>query len=333
MAGIVFSKSSNLNDSIFGKSQEPIMMFIEKKAETFESESIASKIFSEKTSRNFGEKITAMTSMDGFNPVGEGGAYPKDEMQEGYSKFLEHVTWKDSFVITREMMEDSKLLNLNQKPQAFVTGYYRTREQYAAALLGGAISGTSVKFRGSDFSTACADGKSLFDTAHPAKVKGGNQSNKFTNEFSVDALGMVESAMQDFRDDNKNVLAVSPDTIIIPNIHSLKKDVFAAIGADKDPATSNNGFNYQFGRWNVIVWQYLNQFITDDTKPWILMDSRYSEDNGGAVWLNRIPLEVKSWVDNNTDNNVWNGYSRFVAGFGDWRFAAVGGVSSGSTLS
>lgn len=332
MAGITFMKAGGVNDSIFGKSQEPIMMFIEKKAEAFENESIANKIFSEKSSKNFGEKITSMTSMNGFSPVGEGGAYPKDEMQEGNSKFLEHETWKDQFVITREMMDDSKLIDLNQKPQAFVTGYYRTREQYAAALLAGAITGTSVNFAGKKFSTACADGKSLFDTEHSSKVRGGAQCNKFTNEFTAENLGRLECAMQDFRDDNKNVLAVAPDTIIIPNVYDLKKAVFEAIGADKDPTTSNNGFNYQFGRWNVIVWQYLNQFVTAGSKPWILMDSKYSEENGGAVWLNRVPLEVKSWIDNNNDNNVWNGYARFVAGFADWRFAAVGGAANGNEL-
>ncbi|MBR4805784.1 MAG: ATP-dependent Clp protease ATP-binding subunit ClpX, partial [Bacteroidales bacterium] len=37
--------------------------------------------------------------------------------------------------------------------------------------------------------------------------------------------------------------------------------VFAAIGADKDPASANNAANYNFGRWNVVVWQYLNQYV------------------------------------------------------------------------
>jgi hypothetical protein len=43
-------------------------------------------------------------------------------------------------------------------------------------------------------------------------------------------------------------LGLVPDTIIIPNDAMLKKEVFAAIGADKDPNTANNGFNFQFGR-------------------------------------------------------------------------------------
>ena len=332
MAGITFSKGSGLNESIYGKSAEPIMMFIEKKAEAFEQKAIAPLIFKESTSKNFAEKITSMTSMNGFQPVGEGGAYPKDEMQEGFDKILEHETWKDQFVITREMVEDAKQIDMNKKPLGFVNGYYRTREQFAAALLAGGISGTSVAFGGKSFSTAGADGKAVFATDHPAKVKGAAQSNKFSDAFSNAALGKLETRMQNFTDDNKNVLAISPNTIVIPNDAGLKNDVFEAIGADKDPDTSNNGFNYQYGRWSVIVWPYLNQYLASGVKPWILMDSTYNEEVGGALWLDRVKLEVKTWVDNNNDNNVWNGYARFIAGFADWRFAAVGGITGATAL-
>ncbi|MEG2938660.1 MAG: hypothetical protein RR829_00385 [Oscillospiraceae bacterium] len=332
MAGITFSKSSNVNDSVFGKSQEPIKMFLEKKAEAFEANSVINKVFSMDTSNNAMEKYTSMTSMNGFQPVGEGGSYPNDEMQEGNSKVLEHVTWKDSFKITQEMVEDSKTIDFKKAPTAFMNGYGRTREQFGAALIGGAISGAAVNFAGSSFSTACADGKSLFAADHGAKLKGAAQSNKFADAFSNDALTKLECRMQDFRDDNHNVLAVSPDIIVIPNIASLKQNVFAAIGADKDPATANNGFNFQFGRWTIVVWQYLNQFIAAGTAPWILLDSTYNEEVGTAVWLDRVKLSVKSTVDDNTDNNVWRGRSRFIAGFKDWRGMAVSGVSGATNL-
>ena len=128
------------------------------------------------------------------------------------------------------------------------------------------------------------------------------------------------------------VLDVAPDTILIPNDYKLKNAVFAAIGADRDPDTSNNGFNYQFGRWNVIVWPYLTQYITAGTSPWILLDSRYNNEYGGAVWLDRTSLEVRSRIDEGNDANVWSGYARFIAGFNDWRFAAAGGISGGTEL-
>lgn len=332
--GIIFSEGSGVNDSIFGKCQTPIKIFMEKRTEAFENDSVIEKLFSMQKSKSFAEKATGMTSMHGFSPVGEGGAYPKDEMQEGYSQTFEHETWKDSFSITSEMAEDSVLLNLKKRPAAFLNGYHRTRELFGAALFGAALSGSNAAtMRGKKFKTTANDGLTLFNTAHTS-ITGGcdDQSNKFTNAFSADVLGKIECEMQNLKDDNGNILAVTPDTIIIPNLASLKKSVFEAIGADKDPATANNGFNYTFGRWKVVVWAYLNQYIASGTAPFILMSSQYNEDYGGALWFDRRELTMKSIIDENTDDNVWKGNARWCAGFNDWRAFAVGGASAGTTL-
>ena len=333
MAGITFSYASGLNDSIFGKSQAPIQMFLEKRGEAFEQNSMIKEIFTMQKSRHYGEKFSTMTAMEGFQPVGENGTVPMDNQQVGYEKMLTHMTWKDSFSISREAIEDGVAINLKKKPQGFIAGYYRTRERFGAALLGAAIKkATAAAFGGHSFDVTAADGLALFSTAHTSKLGKKTQTNQFVDAFSDDALGAVESAMQDFRGDNGEILDVAPDTIVIPNLHALKKSVFAAIGADKDPNTANNGFNYQFGRWNVIVWPYLNEFITSGTAPWILMDSRYNQDYAGAVWLDRTELDVDSHVDYGTHANVWSGFARFTAGFNDWRAFAVGGVSGGTQL-
>lgn len=333
MAGITFTEGSGLNDSIFGKSQAPIRMFLEKRAEAFEQQSMLPKLFKMTKSENWAEKYTAMTSMEGFQPVGEMGKHPHDHMEEGYDKIIRHEVWKDRFSISREAVDDNKIMDLEGRPGAFIAGYYRTRERFGAAMLGGAISGQSkVAFGGKSFDAVGADGQPLFSKAHPSKVNKGTQSNLFADAFSADALMAMESAMQDVRDDSGNVLTVAPTTILIPNDYTLKRDVFAAIGADKDPNTANNGFNFIFGRWNVIIWQYLNQFITKGTKPWVLLDERYNEDYAGAIFQDRVELEVESYIDRDTNANVWDGYARFGAGFNDWRGYAVGGVSGGDTL-
>lgn len=333
MANITFTEGSGLQDSIFGKSQMPIRMFLEQRGEAWEQESIIKHLFKMEKSKNFGERLTTMTAMNGFQAVGENGAYPVDGMQEGFHKDINHMTWKNSFSISRELVEDAKLMDLKQRPAAFINSYYRTREKFGAALLGGAITGqAAVKFGGMTFDTKTADGKGLFATDHPGKVSKKTQSNMFADAFSNDALAALETAMQNFRGDNGEILDVAPDTIVIPNIYTLKQAVFAAIGADKDPNTSNNGFNYNFGRWNVIVWPYLNEFITAGTTPWLLFDSKYNEEYATAVWFDRTALEVKSLLDDGTDANVWHGYARFNAGFNDFRGMAVGGVAGGSTL-
>lgn len=330
---IIFSQASGLNDSIYGNCQAPIKMFIEQRGEEHEQNSVLKNLFCMGTSNNFGDLLSGMTAMEGFQPVGENGAYPTDGMQVGYEKLLRYITWKDSFGISKEMIEDAKLLDLKKKPQAFMTSYERTRELFGAAMYANAMMGNkSFKFRGHTFDCTSADGSGIFATDHKPKVKGKVQSNKFSDEFSVDALSRAESAMQLFRGDNDEILQVAPDTILIPNDPDLKKEVFAAVGADKDPNTANNGFNFQFGRWNIIVWSYLNQFLAAGKKPWVLMDSKYNETYGGAVWNDRVQLEVNSYIDNGTDANIWNGRSRFNAAFNDFRFASVGGVEGGTQL-
>lgn len=333
MANIIFSEGSNLNNSIYGKSQEPIKMFLEKRAEAYEAKSMLPEIFNMGTSTHFAEKYTGMTGMDGFVPVGENGAYPVDGEQEGYSKVLEHMTWKDSFSLSREIIDDAKLMDLKARPQSFISGYYRTREKFGACLLGNAIVGNATAtYKGRKFDATTADGSNLFATNHPSKTgKAGTQSNLFQNAFSADALGAVEERMQLFTGDNGELLDVVPTTIIIPNNYALKKAVFAALGADKEPETANNAANFVVGRYNVIVWSYLNEFITAGTAPWIVMDKQFNDDYGSAIWLDRVKLEVRSELAEN-DANVWKGYARFTAGFNDWRGFAVGGVSGGTDL-
>ena len=331
---MIFSKSSGLNDSIYGKSEAPIKAFLESNVKSYEEMSTIKKIFKMVESENYGEKYTGLTGLaSGFQPVGEGGAYPTDERQEGYSKFLENITWKDSFQVTEEMIEDAKVLDLNKiGARGFIDQFYLTREKYGAQLLVGAVAGTTSSFRGITMDCTSADGVALFSTAHTSKTGNtGTQSNKFAGAFDVDVLGKIETKMQNFTDDNGEVLNIAPNTIIIPNDATLKKSVFAAIGADKDPATANNGFNYQFGRWTVIVSPYLNGLISSD-KPFFMLDKNYNDNYNGLLFLDRISLTVKSWIDDNTDNNVWSGRARFVCGANDWREIAVGGVTGATAL-
>lgn len=330
---MIFSEGSGVNNSVFGKVQDPIKMFLEKRGEAFEQVSVIEKVFSMQKSTHYGERLTTMTAMEGFKPVGENGAYPDDMMQEGFSKFLAAMTWKDKFSISQEMIDDAVTMDMKKQPEAFLAGFHRTRETFGAALLGGAVTGAAnIKYRGMAFDTTGADDLPLFSNAHPYKVKTGVQCNVFSDAVDADAIGKMETTMHMFEGDTGEILDVTPDTIIIPDIHSVKKAVFAALGADKDPDTANNGSNYTFGRFNIIVWNYLNKYITAGTAPWIMMDSKYNETYGGAVWLDRKELTVRSTIDEDTDANVWRGNARFIAGFNDWRAFCVGGVSSASAL-
>lgn len=330
---IIFSEASGLNDSIYGKVQAPIQMFLEQRAEAFESKSMLGEFFVMGKSDNFGDLITGMTAMDDFQPGVENGNYPATSTQEGYKKLLEYPEWRQSFAISKKMIEDGKLMDLNKKPGAFIKAFNRTREGFGAALFGGAVQRKQkVKFNGMEFDVTGADGVPLFHTAHKPKVKGAVQSNLFSDAFSADALDRAEAAMQQFKGDNGELLNVAPTTIAIANTPALKRKVFEVIGADLDPNTANNGFNFQVGRWNVKIWNYLNQFLGEDAEPWMLLDDALNEEVGGAVWNDRVPLSVHSYINQDNDANVWKGRARFNACFNDFRFSCLGGVKGGTEL-
>ena len=328
-----FDLSGGMADAVFGKCQNPIKMFIEKRGEEFEKKSMLPVLFKMDTVDSYGAEIHSMGSMGDFEPVPSNGAYPMDSFEEGYAKFLKAVTWKKQFSISAEAMEDGNMMDLKAQPEKFMTAYERGREKFGARISAGAMSLQSKVTVGKrQFDILGADGLPIFHQEHVNKHDVGKQCNLFSDEFSVEALDAVESEMHLFADDRSETLDVEPDTILIAEDPVLKRKVFEAIGSDKDPATSENAYNYQYGRWNVIVWPYLNRFLAKGLKPWMVLDSKYNQTYGGAVWHDRLKLYVKSYIDNGTDANVWGGRARYNATFYDWRFAALGGMAGGKAL-
>lgn len=335
MAGFIFSKGSGINDSVYGKSQEPIKAVIEQNIEAFQETSMIDKIYYMDKSTNFAEKYTQLTSLGDFKNVGENGAYPVTSLQQGYEKVIEPFTWKSKFEITAEMVEDQKYGATTSRANAFALSYGRTREKYGALMLAGGINKTAT-IGGTKYNTSSADGEALFSQNHPSITKGTKvQSNIFKAAFSETALDTVQEKMQNFTDDDGNIMNVAPDTIIIPNRGDLKRAVFAAVGSELDPNTNNNAVNFQLGLWNVLVWPYLPTSLTSDGKPYfILMDSKFNKNYMALPWVDRLALTVKSDIDPNTDANVWKGRARFAAGFNNWRAVAICGETlTGTTLS
>lgn len=336
MSGFVtVSIGSGLVDPIFGKCQVPLASYIEQLGEAFERESLLKYLFHFEKSRHWAEQHSSETAMDDFVPVGEGGEYPRTGFESGYDRIIENMTFKQSFSVTQELVEDAQLGEMKRRARKLITAYGRTREKFGRALYAGGLYGTTVSFGGKSFSCNSADGLALFHKGHVNKVNGKKQCNLYKGSFTASLLGKIETEMQQLTGDNGELLAVAPDTILIPNDAALKDAVFSAIGADKEPTTSNNAYNHQFGRWNVIIDPYLTQALAamgKTDKPFILLDSKFLETGDGAIFQERKKLEVKSVVDQNNDNNSWRGRARFGAGFVDWRFAAAGNISTGKDL-
>lgn len=333
---LTVSIGSGLNGTIYGDCQVPLKAFLESRGEAFQRESLLPYLYRMEKSRHWAERYSSETAMGDFEPVGEGGDYPKTGFEDGYFRDIVNMTFKQSFSVTQELVEDCLLGTMKQRANKLVTAYGRTREKFGRILYSGGLYGTTVSYKGKTFACGSADGQALFSKTHPNKVNGAKQTNLYKGTFTNTLLGKIETEMQNIKGDNGELLGVAPDTIWIPNDAALKDAVFSAVGADKEPTSGNNAFNYQFGRWNIIVDPYLTAALTDlgksSEKPFFLLDSKFIELNDGPIFQDRVPLDVKSVIDNNNDNNVWQGRARFGAGFADWRFVAVGNMSTGTDL-
>ena len=333
---LTVSIGSGLNGTIYGDCQVPLKAFLESRGEAFQRESLLPYLYRMEKSRHWAERYSSETAMGDFEPVGEGGDYPKTGFEDGYFRDIVNMTFKQSFSVTQELVEDCLLGTMKQRANKLVTAYGRTREKFGRILYAGGLYGTTVSYKGKTFACGSADGQALFSKTHPNKVNGAKQTNLYKGTFTNTLLGKIETEMQNIKGDNGELLGVAPDTIWIPNDAALKDAVFSAVGADKESTSGNNAFNYQFGRWNIIVDPYLTAALTDlgksSEKPFFLLDSKFIELNDGPIFQDRVPLDVKSAIDNNNDNNVWQGRARFGAGFADWRFVAVGNMSTGTDL-
>lgn len=335
MANVILSELTGQAQALFGEVQGPIKSLIERLDEDWmhDEKNIAKKIFKQVPSTHRIEGYTGMTAFDDWEPVGENGEKPGSSTEQGYMKYLANEVWKSEFAISRELMDDKMDNILVGKPQGFMDAFHRAQQRFFAGLLGAALQGKlSHQIKGFSFDISCNDGACLFSEAHKPKVRGGDQCNAFTDEFSATALSRVVTRMQNFYDDKGNMLSVEPDTIIIPNVQEIKDEVLGVIGATHDPdVPAGNRINARYGNYTVITWKELNQYCKGDNIPWIVMDSHYNTVNDCAIWQDRVALEISSYVAKNNGANIWDGYARFGGGFVDFRAFAAGGLEFGAT--
>jgi hypothetical protein len=189
-------------------------------------------------------------------------------------------------------------------------------EEYAADFLTKGIA-TTQTFNGKVFDIAGGDGKALFATDH-AYSKGSSStfSNLFNAEFTYENLTYIEALASDIRDSIGRKINFKYDTIIVP--YSNKYDalqlqkIFETLSANGNPNTADNAGNYHAGRWNIIWWNFLGSpsGMTAQKSWWMLADSNYIKKYKPFVMQKRKDLTVTSYVDNNTDANIWKGRAR-----------------------
>lgn len=330
---LIFAKNSAINDDLW-KVNDQIVRSILKDTDTEKNndDELVKALFNVKKSDKFGEKTSGLTEFGNFEIVDEGDVGITDEIQQGWSKLIEHKSFIKTFTCTAEMNEDGDIDAMKEAAANFIRAYKRTRAQYASDAL--VTEGATFALGKKTLDKTTGDGLGLFNTAHKG-VKSGvaTQSNVFTNAFGTDSamLNRLANIGRNYKNDSGNVMGFQFDTIVIPgNAYALEDTIKKIIRSDLVVGSNYNDVNTQKGLWKLVVdhrWQAASG------APYILMSSEANKEFAGNVFYDRLPLTVKDWVDNKTFNLEWSGRARMSAGFRNWRHVIMGGATSGTTLS
>lgn len=342
---VIFNIEESVKNSAFNILQEPFKMMMTKELEAFEKKSIIPYIYVMQTMDTFQEEYRSKTSMDGFKPTEDLEPAGLSDFEESYRMVMRTQIWTNSFVISKQTMEDNQLAQINPQALGFVTSYYRTRENYAVRMLGAALGEDYADFKikasvqglGNDTADGTVDGTRVAYFKKDHKTVGGKytQSNKFKTSAAItldgsdpeeeaklaDLIGQIDSVMSTYKGDKGEIIPTNLDTIIIAEDFRLKDTLQRALKSRYNERMGSNGENLFYGKYELVVCPYLNQLDAfSETKKGILLVSRSkNRECLGAVWKDRTPLQIRSYINNDTLANVWSGRARFGATFGDFR--------------
>ena len=328
---IVYSASISANEPMYGKFLHPIKALIEDESNNLEKQkTILDVLFNVEKSNRYAETVMGESDFSTFASKAEGAKAAHDTVQKTFDKTLEHIEFGKTFSITRKMADDAKFgigANIKSKPRKLVRAYHKTKIDLAAkALING--KSTTMTYSNDTVNLTTGDEKPLFSNAHTYaldKFAGQTQSNLFYGEISGDetafeiALNTLANKVRNFKDENGAPMGYVADVLIIPcNRPRLEMMAKRVCGSERTTGTNHNDINTQYGNWTLVVldgWE-------SDVDEIMVMSSEANENLLANMFFNRVELDIRNWIDDETRDWNVNGYCRMGVGFTTWKHIA-----------
>lgn len=383
---IIFNISEAIKSSEFNVLGLSIPMLLTQEIEAFEKGSKISSLFVNKTLSGYSQSYHTSVTHGGFRPSEDMEIAKLHDWEDSYGKTFTAQTWKDSFAISQEAMEDGKDLEIDKKVREFSTNYARTREQYCASTVSGALTGSHT-YGGKKFAVKAIDTvdgeidgvkQKYFHKHHLTSVKVADpddfiEMNGYepwtVSEAEATATGLEKGAVYATKpQSNKylviggggtkhdakgvNLLKVNPaagdsaaniavydqirfllDTIreqgarhrnydgklvplnysriIMPSNAKLRKAIHAALGGSITEGPFEGPMKGD--QYDVVEWPYLNDLPGFKPKEFglLIVDPERNARELGFILWDRLPLTVKSYLQDGNDTMVWYGRARF----------------------
>ncbi len=272
------------------------------------------QIFPTDTSQRAYEEYQGVGDLgsSGWDQFEKTGRVSYDAPDIGYKTRLEHREFAKGMSAKRKLMDDNLYPGapIPKTITAMATGLGRSaalrREKSAADVFNNGFTDTGIDAEG--FSVTGADGVGLLSTAHPLAPNntGSTQSNEGTLALTSDNVIATKNLMRGFTDSQGELMAVHPDTLLVPP--ELEETAIKIVSGDLDPNSAENAINVNKGRYTVVVWDYLT-----DANAWFMIDSGLKADH--LVWLDRIMPQFMAEMDKDTMIGEWVAYMRYSRGW------------------
>lgn len=248
----------------------------------------------------------------GWNEFEKTGRVSYDAPDIGYKTRLEHREFAKGIAVKRKLMDDNLYpgapipKSITQRVEDLARSLSLFREKAAADVFNNGFTDTGVDAAG--FPLAGADAVGLFSTAHPLSPSNlaSTQSNEGTLALTSDNVIATKNRMREFTDDQGELFAAHPDTILVPP--ELEETAIKIVSGDLDPNSAENAINVNKGRYNIVVWDYLT-----DANAWFMIDSGLKSQH--LIWLDRIPADFMAEMNKDTMIGEWIAYTRFSRGW------------------
>ncbi|BFH70599.1 hypothetical protein J27TS7_58720 [Paenibacillus dendritiformis] len=244
-----------------------------------------------------------------------------EDVDELWQKVIKNRKFSDGRIIEKDFVDDLKLTEIKRRIASLADAVYKTQQLQGVEFLNNAFVGTGPNWRGRMDNYLGPDGKPLCAADHPYSPTNDTdvQSNLGNKPLTIDSWDETAVAMQEWKDDRGNPLAVIPDTLIVAPYNARAAFKIAGLpDADLpkyEPGSNNFDSNMYMGNIKVIV----NPFISPKyRKNWFAVDSaRMKRFN---IWQWRRKVENGTMTDFDTEVAKYKAIGRWAYGYTNYSF-------------
>jgi phage major head subunit gpT-like protein len=262
------------------------------------------ELFSEEGSTKqaeFNQGTGSLGMMDEWGATNNQVSY--EDVAKGFKSTYMHKKYSKGLSLERELVEDDQYGEIKKRIRLLTQTVYYTRQYYGALIFNQAFNAANA---GPDHVALCS-------ASHPNSPSDPTvQANATTGFLNATNLEFARTAMKGWKDDKNNLLAVTPDTLIVGPAN--RKAALVIADSTGEPDISDNNVNIWKGSVNVIEFD----FLTSST-AWFLSDKERMA--AFLHWYNRRIAKLEMDKENfNSEVGAYKVVNRFIAGWDDWSF-------------